>query len=300
MSKFARGLSDAIVQALNRAYDQGTWWRRIVGDPDLYLGIRKDYLNIYHKGNSLLKLTLRDKKLLAEVHYKYLLKPRARPEYIRFENGVRMDQLDEAFFFRDLDPDLLKQAAAPYVGEEKKGVHDIVRSNPNIVDVEIALAGEKKEAARNSAKRIDFATLQAKDGVVELIFFEAKHFTNKELRVGGEAVPPVVDQIRGYEQLLVNTEHREAIERAYRRVCANLVQLKGVREPLRCVAETVCDGAALTVNPLPRLVVFGFDEDQKSGDYWARHREKLTALGEDRILTRGNPIGFRKGISSGT
>jgi hypothetical protein len=51
------------------------------------------------------------------------------------------------------------------------------------------------------------------------------------------------------------------------------------------------------VSTRPRLVIFGFDEDQERGLVWKVHREKLrNALGEDRVLLRGNPAGFTRGI----
>jgi len=51
------------------------------------------------------------------------------------------------------------------------------------------------------------------------------------------------------------------------------------------------------VSTTPRLVVFGFDEDQHRGVVWGSHRQKLIdALGRDRMLLRGNPAGFTSGI----
>ena len=52
---FNRGLKDEFVEALNREYEKdGGWWKKIVDDPELFIGIREDYLNIYFHGSSLL------------------------------------------------------------------------------------------------------------------------------------------------------------------------------------------------------------------------------------------------------
>ena len=45
--------------------------------------------------------------------------------------------------------------------------------------------------------------------------------------------------------------------------------------------------------------MFGFDQDQKKGTVWKRHRAKLLEiLGTERVLLKGNSKEFRSGISS--
>ncbi len=53
----------------------------------------------------------------------------------------------------------------------------------------------------------------------------------------------------------------------------------------------------LVVDETPRLIVFGFDEDQKNGKNWKPHREKLRDAIGNRLLLRGSSKEFRKGIS---
>jgi hypothetical protein len=298
MTKFRKGLSEKFVAALNTEYDQGNWWRSIMSDRDLYLGIRDDSLNVYYKGNSLLRLRLAGEVLQAEVHYKYLLHPEAKPTYIEFTGGRRAGRLGDDLFLNALDPAFLKLASTWYAREEKQAVHEILRSNPNIVDVEIALAGGREGSDRQSAKRIDFAAIQPRDNGLQLVFFEAKHFANLELRASGEAIPSVIRQIRGYEKLL--SDHQADIEKTYRIVCENLCKLHGVREEVKALAERVVSGTPFSVNLLPRLVIFGFDDDQKNGKVWSVHRAKLedgtNGLGAGRVLLRGSAKGFCKGI----
>ena len=46
------------------------------------------------------------------------------------------------------------------------------------------------------------------------------------------------------------------------------------------------------------LVVFGFDSDQRDGTVWKGHREKLDAALGKRLLLKGDPQGFTRGISA--
>ena len=58
MSKFSRGIRDKFVKSLNDEYEKNTWWRRIADDPQLFIGIRENYLNVYFNGGSVLELSL--------------------------------------------------------------------------------------------------------------------------------------------------------------------------------------------------------------------------------------------------
>lgn len=298
MRTFKRGLNEAFVNYLNEEYEKAGWWRRVLDARNLFIGIRDNYLNVYYQGNSILLLTLDRGQLVGKTHYKFLLRENIRSPYIRSLNGQA--QLSHSslpgMFIQDLsDPDSLKRACILYAGVEKTGVHDIIKSNRNIVDVEIALTGQKEDELKPTALRVDFAALQERAKSIELVFFEAKHFSNPELRANGSQTPHVVGQVERYEKLV--EQYREQIESSYRRICENLVALKGIRTPkiVRMVAE---GKKPLSISARPRLVIFGFDEDQKNGKVWTHHRNKLhDMLGRNRVLLRGNAKGFTNGIS---
>ena len=93
------------------------------------------------------------------------------------------------------DTDDLKKAAKRYAGSEKTGVHNIVLANPNIVDLEIAFAAGSSDEADKSASLIDFAALKKTGQGFEIVFFEAKDFSNGDLRASGGADPKVIGQI---------------------------------------------------------------------------------------------------------
>lgn len=300
MFTFNHGIEGRFVDRLNAEYERGGWWRAIASDPDLFIAIRDGYLNVYRDGNSLLKLTLNGDRLVGETHYKYLLRPDMAKPYIPVDGGVVKLPDASVLFHADLsDVSALKRAAAAYVGDEKAGVHRIVQSNPNVVDVEVAFGLAGNGEAAPSTRRIDFAALRPAADGAEIVFYEAKAFPNKELRAAGEASPPVIGQIEGYRKLLA--EHSDALVRSYRAVCGNLAALDGVRErygaSLDLMRRLAGNDAALHVREAVSLVVFGFDSDQRDGTVWKGHREKLEAALGKRLLLKGDPQGFTRGIS---
>ncbi len=301
MFTFNHGIDERFVKKLNAEYERGGWWRSMASDPDLFIAIRDGYVNVYWKGNSLLKLTLDGEGLVGETHYKYLLRNDAPKQYVRVDGGVVKLPDASALFHADLsDVPALKRAAAPFVGEEKAGVHQIVLSNPNVVDVEVTFGlkgnGEKAPATR----RIDFAALRPAAGGAEIVFYEAKLFSNSEVRAAGDTPPPVAGQIEGYRRLLV--EHAPNVESSYRKVCGNLAALHGVQAryagSLDLMRRLASGEAVLDVSEAVWLVVFGFDSDQHNGAVWRPHREKLKeALGK-RLLLKGDAQKFTRGISA--
>ena len=290
MGTFDRGLDKAFVQELNKQYDQDDGWRGFVDDSDLYLAIRGGYINIYYRGCSLLKWEAGHPGW--KIHYKYLVRPNVKDPYVKVEGGrPTFLENERRYFIQDVrDRKALKKAVVPFAGLEKTGVHDVIHANDNILDVEVGLG--KKD-------RVDLVALQGEGHRIALVFFEAKHFANPELRAKGQ--PRVVSQVRRYASML--RANRQAIAKSYRKVCENLVNLRGMpeRHPERhaIMTRVVDRPQELYVDENPRLIVFGFDGDQKEGSYWQKHLQKLkNAIGENRVLLKGDSREFSSGISS--
>lgn len=307
MSDFKRGIANPdFIAALNKEYNAGGWWRKIVDDKELFIGIRNEYINVYYKGNSLFKLSYNG-QLVAETHYKYLVRPDANPCLVKTSNGMSFTHDANQFAIRNLDEiESIKKASAAYSGIEKEGIQKIIQSNDNIIDLEIALTNEalrdemepEAEKKRSTAKRIDFAALQKKNDFYEVVFFEAKHFSNNELRAQGNAKPKVIDQISLYKDLLKAFE--EEMTQSYSKVCRNLREILPDSESTRAI-DNITDGKPLKINLKPRLVIFGFDEDQKQGKVWKPHIDKLVKiLGKEFVLAKGKSSGFNNGITEAT
>lgn len=299
---FTRHLEQGFLKGLNDVYDgDNRWWRNLADDPDIFIAIRGGYLNAYYKGSSLLRLSQKGGGLCGDIHYKYLLKPERKPEYVSVVDGTPAIRSHEDFFLTDLsDVGSLKKAADLYAGTEKAGVHDIIKKNPNIVDVEIAFGSEKGDDGKSTVPRLDFAALQETADGIRLVFFEAKHFSNGGLRAKN-GQPAVLTQIERYGGLL--NRHAATVLESYQQMFSSLLCMKGanVRNPARDrLMQMVASGEKpLELDPDPRLVVFGFDADQKAGPYWSVHLQKLKDALGTRFLAKGDTKGFTSGISDG-
>lgn len=300
MVAFLRGLGPEFIRRLNDECERGGWWKSIADDRQLFIGIRNGALNVYWKGNSLLNLGMQGDSLAGEVHYKYLLKPGLARPYVQIADGRLRSEIPAGVFLSDLsDIASLKRAANAYAGEEKTGVHQIVMSNPNIIDVEVAFGAEGGDSEGRGAQRIDFAAIQhTKDGP-ELVFFEAKAFANPELRANGSTIP-VLGQMERYRNFVLRS--KAELAESYRTVCGNLAALHGVRDRYPAMRETlarVANGTcSLGVSEDVRLVVFGYDKDQQNGLIWNSHRGKLQEVLGENLLLKGIASGFTNGISA--
>lgn len=267
---FKRGLTQDFVERLNEMFDQGGWWRQFVEDPELFLAIRNNYVNVYYRGCSLVRLTSSHQGVVGEVSYKYLLRREAEgSQYVKVVGGEPC--IPDGLFIRRLDQLRdIKAAARNYAGDEKAGVHDIVLNNPTVVDVEIAFGGEAN-------KRVDLASVRRADGRAILTFSEAKHFSSDDLHAGTDRLPKVLAQMKVYDELIAAQKH--CIVESYKKVLKNRLDLKGLAqqhaERHKSIERLVDQEIELDPSGV-RLIVFGFDGDQKAGR-GARLRDRLNA-----------------------
>ena len=297
---FNRGLDDVFVDSLNREYDKKGWWAGFVDDPQLFVALRDNRVSVYYHGCSLAEIGWEGGKVVVRTHYKYLLCPSIdAPSAVFVDGAYRLPRDASALFVTSpAEVESLKRAARPYAGGEKTGVQRIIDSNRNILDVEVAFGIGGTEASDPSAPRIDFAALQAADDGGQVVFYEAKRFANPELRAKKPSIPKAVRQIDRYSAIL--RDNRAKIVERYGRVCDNLLSLHGMsaRHPKRHAMLERIAGKPLSIDPEPRLVVFGFDADQRDGHAWKPHRKRLfDLLGKKRVLLKGKSKGFRRGIA---
>ena len=175
--KFHHGLSEPFIDALNSEYQKSGWWKRIVDDTGLFIGIRNNYLNVYFNGGSILELRYTGGRLTGKTHFKYLLDLTIddnASNYVKCSNGKF-----RPFTIKEPHQDILenlegiKQSTSLYQGDEKEGVHQITIENTNVIDTEIQFPGEDA--------RIDFAALQKRKGRTSIVFFEAKTYFSPDI-----------------------------------------------------------------------------------------------------------------------
>jgi hypothetical protein len=192
----------------------------------------------------------------------------------------------------------LKRAADMFSGMEKQGVHALVQTNENVIDVEITLDASDLPDVERNHPRIDIAMFEQRPEGVELVFWEAKLFANKELRAKGDSQPKVVGQIKDYKNAL--KAHQYDVISSYICVAKNLVKIAEMSGGVRNVGpaiRAVADGGELKMGPPANvgLVIFGFDADQNAEDSIGdKHLKKLKKLiGPGSLRTSGKPDGLK-------
>lgn len=323
--KIIRGLSPAFLDALDKLTDEpreGAWWRDVLCRRELMVAVRRDTLNVYYRGASLFLVTFHDGVITPLTHAKYL--SRRQQGLVPLTAGRFAIDAEHALW-SSYGPETLSEmmaVAANLAGPEKVGLHALLIASPHVIDVEISLEGvdemdEQQDGAtlaveeaaggvtplgsstKGRQDRLDVATLEKRDGErVEVVFHEAKHFSNGELRASPGRIPKVAGQIKRYRRAL--THHADDLARSYREVCKALVRINGIRQRLDPQApaldqliQQVAGSARLPViDPEPRLLVFGFDQDQRDGA-WKSHRVRLEDEHGINVTALGSTAGRR-------
>jgi hypothetical protein len=288
----SQGVSDTFLDHLEKLARQDgvSWWRDVLMHEDVFLAIRRDSLNVYHRGGSIFRIDDQgDGTPSPKTHVKYLVR----------QQQVLAELIDGQFVPNAIGwthytgPETLNdmiRAASDLAGPEKTGLHPLIVGGATVIDVEVALgraggamsvesppdqSGTSRPTAFRNQDRLDVATLEQQGRNIAVVFHEAKHFTNPELRVRS-GVPPVVDQLRRYQTTLAH--HAPALIERYQAACRALLRLDAMTRAVRFAAGAAAPSVLnplirefaegrtnRVIDPNARLIVFGFDADQKRG-----------------------------------
>lgn len=287
---FEHALSSAFIDALRKQAERPGWWRDVLDDPKLVIAVRGRSLNVYWQGQAIFNVTYPNGSLRVTTHEKFLTDPALAAQVPLLGDGTfDTTILKERGHISSYESggvsegtlSKLKKTAALFAGDEKRGCHEIAVRNQNVIDVEIAFPGRHVVEGEDdlwTAPRVDLAAIEKDGDDARLVFWEAKTFTNGELRALGDNPAPVCRQIKGYRTILAS--QRDAVETSMTRVAANLVafQEMGWKRDLSPLIVGVGTGQAklrLGDEPQVGLVVFGFDAAQRQSKGWQDHRAKL-------------------------
>jgi hypothetical protein len=268
MVEFKRGIrNDKFIKALERLSRIDGWWRDVLLDKSLIIAVRDESLNVYWRGQSIFYVVMQnDDTVVATTHSKYLLNPDLSKQVSFDGNSFAIGPIEATALIRTYEPgktlNKLKRAADLFSGDEKRGVHDIVTSNDNIVDVEITMRGSGVLDA-GLLPRADIAAFDEDKRGIRLVLWEAKTFYNKELRLTGKK--NVVNQIKKYKDVV--TALRPSIIKSYKCVAKNLIAIADMSGGHRKYNESirkVAKGAELVIREPADvgLIVFGYDAAQ--------------------------------------
>lgn len=299
---FKRGIRETdFLRALEALAQQDGWWRDVLADPSLIIGVRDEYLNVYWQGQSIFKVSFKGGKVTASTHEKYLLNPDLKDQVSLVEGKFAFGKAEQRMLTREYEGAKtlakLKKAASLYSGREKEGVHEIATSNLSAVDVEIAINATDLAHVEKNLPRMDMASFESgKDGV-NLAFWEAKTFDNPELESG-----EIIDQIKAYRAVV--EAYQTEIADSYAWIAKNLTDMAKWSSGARDVAPATRDAArGVKINVSSSnigLLVYDFTADQRDrkGKDGKTLRETLTesftrnGLGTERFRFKGTAKGL--------
>jgi hypothetical protein len=306
-SDSSHGVSDAFLDHLDQLtrQDGGSWWQDVLKRDDVFLAVRRNSLNVYYRGGSIFRIDDNgDGTVSPKTHVKYLVRQQqSLAELVDGEfrpNGIGWTHYAGPETLKDMI-----RAASDLAGAEKAGLHPLIIGGPAVIDVEIALERATESAASETTPvsrqqdRLDVATLERQGPNIAVVFHEAKHFTNAALRARSGS-PAVIDQLRRYRSTLIH--HTPALIARYQAACRAIVRLDAMRRhvcpdagagvplPPDPMVQVVATGnAVLAIDPNPRLIVFGFDADQKKGQLQIILKALETADPNLAVYAAGNP-----------
>jgi hypothetical protein len=193
--RFDRALNAAFIEKLEAEARRDSWWADVLADPKLIVALRGTYLNVYWRGQSVFRVESTSSGLNVTTHEKYLVDPKLASQVTLTDRDFDISTLAEKGFVRHYEGPAtmakMKAAAGLFSGLEKTGCHEIAVRNAGVIDCEIAFPGRVSlddGGDDRHAPRIDIAALETSAEEARLVFWEAKHYSNGELRAENRAV----------------------------------------------------------------------------------------------------------------
>lgn len=232
----------------------------------------------YRRGQSVARVAFdQNGDPYASVHLKYLgAKGKNAEGYARLKSGVF--SCPGGSFSKDYElgksfPAIIEKTLE-WGGGEKYFVDLAVAHNDSVIDQEIGLP--RLEGAEGGAPRMDLALLEqgGSDGLVKVVFWEAKTIDDGRLRALDPSKVEVHDQLEKYVTFMKEDEpeendRRQGVAEAYRTYCRLLIELSEMvpqenpftLSPLvKLAAQADSD---LVVEERPRLVIFEGQTENK-------------------------------------
>jgi DNA polymerase sigma len=227
---------------------------------EVFMTIRNDYVDFYYKGGRLFRY---DKNGF-QTHIKFAaVIPKQGKDYLT-ESQLMNFHLAGSF---TKEYSRIKENCANYSGVEALGVSGIYHrhsylANENVVVLDIEIAFQSLNS-QNKTDRIDLLLFDKERR--ELMFVEAKHYSNPEIR--STTMPRVIQQIKRYESQI--NQNNNNILTAYNNYVNDLNSILNLSIP-----------GPLLLHEQVKLLIFGFDKDQQKGSL---NSKILPALGSAQI-----------------
>jgi hypothetical protein len=257
---FERNFKPAAIEKLRQEELYDKCLRPDIKNGLVFPAVRKDRMDFYYMGGKLFSYNVRNG---FTTHHKYasVIRSNSQRPYVTDSNLEAISSFVEGY-------KRIKDNCSLYSGVEAEGVSHVygefscARSDRTervvVLDIEVSLRrnGESKEPEPGTVKRassdqIDLLLFDTKSRALR--FFEAKDFSNREIRALQTNAPKIEKQMKRYREQLENPDVREEMLKGYRKHVAVINQLF---EPKQHLPEPE------VIDPIPRVLVFGFDSSQ--------------------------------------
>jgi len=245
---FERNLEQPIIDKLQ---DEDLWKLLKVDcrNQEIFLAIRDNSIGFYHKGGRLFAFD--DKRF--KTHFKYASVINIVEEGYLTEKELEKSNLISRF---SENYARVKENCAHYSGVEAKGVSAIYHkysylSSLNkivVLDIEISFEAIDKKYGQKQ-DRIDLLLFDKETKTLK--FFEAKHYTNSDIR--SKTVPKVIKQIKRYEEQI--REKEKDIIAAYQEYV----------KKIKRIFSNISLPEPENIDNKVSLLIFGYDQDQERG-----------------------------------
>ncbi len=203
----SQGMSEAFLDALDTLAQKPSWWRDVLLRDDVFIAVRANSLNVYHRGASIFRIDDEGGgRVVPWTHTKYLI--RQQQVLAQLHDGGHFEPSDIGWS-QYAGPSTLSdmiRSATDLAGAEKSGLHPLIVGSSKVIDVELSLLRASSSVDKSlpdsatsidrSQDRLDVVTVENRDGKPFIVFHEAKHFSNPALRAKGE---PAVARQSGWE-----------------------------------------------------------------------------------------------------
>ena len=246
---FKRSFNDELIKQL---INSDLYKHKILEDIKtgvVFPAIRAERIDFYHKGG---KVFTFDKDGF-KTHIKYASVYKSKDDYI---SEAKISNLERITSFVD-GYARIKENCSLYAGIESGGVsciysnHSYVASTSGIVVLDIEVSLESLNPDKNQ-DRIDILLFDKQKK--QLIFCEAKHYSNKEIWSQKGSSPDVVGQVQRYVKQI--STKGDCVLQEYGNYVNTANKLFSLNLP--------CPD---NINQQVVLMVFGFDRDQLSGRF---------------------------------
>jgi hypothetical protein len=260
---------------------------------DVFPAVRNERVDFYHKGGKLFSYNVRNG---FTTHHKYasVIKSEGPNQYVTDANLKAIGSFIEGYerikencsLYSGIEAQGVSQVYGPYSCAKRQRSHSVV-----VLDIEVSLRRGDKDVdlepgktVRASTDQIDLLLFDTESSTLR--FFEAKDFSNGEIRAAPGYEPKIVSQMERYGKQLRASGVREELLSAYKTHVDVINRLFNPEVPLP-VPEYV--------DPKARLLLFGFDMPQLTGKL---KREAKRLENEYGICVY--PIGEIKKVNPGT